>query len=228
MAIRENLERVQERIANAAHRAARDASEITLVAVSKTKPAALIREAVSAGVKVLGENRIQEVDKKIPELEDLQAEWHMVGHLQTNKAKKAVQLFDLIHSVDSPRLVEALDKAADKEEKRLPILLQVNIAGEEQKYGTSTEEFDSLVNAALAASFLDVRGLMVMPPFSDDPEDSRPYFRALRALAESHRERLSPDGRRIELSMGMTGDFEVAIEEGATMVRIGTAIFGAR
>ncbi len=228
MAIRDNLKQVNERIIAAASRAGREPSEITLVAISKTKPAELIRDAASAGATVFGENRVQEADKKIPELSDLTAEWHLVGHLQTNKAKKAVQLFDMIHSVDSPRLVEALDKEAGKQQKHVPILLQVNIAEEEQKYGTSREEFDRLLESAAAASFLRVRGLMVMPPFSDNPEDSRPYFRALRRMSEEYIENLSGEGDRVELSMGMTADFEVAIEEGATLVRVGTAIFGAR
>jgi hypothetical protein len=228
MSVRDNLQRVRERIAAAASRVGRDPSEITLVAVSKTKPASMIREAVSAGVSVLGENRIQEAEQKIAQLPDLPARWHLVGHLQTNKAKKAVRLFDLVHSVDSPRLVEALSRAAENDGKRRPILLQINIAGEQQKFGTTPEEFEALLDAALNAPFLEVKGLMVMPPYSENPEDSRPHFRALRETAERYADKLSPTGQRIELSMGMTGDFEVAIEEGATMVRIGTAIFGER
>jgi hypothetical protein len=188
----------------------------------------MIREAVSAGVSILGENRIQEAEQKIAQLPELPARWHLVGHLQTNKAKKAVRLFDLVHSVDSPRLVEALNRAADDDGKRQPILLQINIAGEQQKFGTSPEEFEALLDAALNAPFLEVKGLMVMPPYCENPEDSRPHFRALRETAERYADKLSATGQRIELSMGMTGDFEVAIEEGATMVRIGTAIFGER
>ena len=228
MSVRDNLQRVRERIAAAASRAGRDPSEITVVAVSKTKPASMIREAVSAGVSILGENRIQEAEQKIAQLPELPARWHLVGHLQTNKAKKAVRLFDLVHSVDSPRLVEALNRAADDDGKRQPILLQINIAGEQQKFGTSPEEFEALLDAALNAPFLEVKGLMVMPPYCENPEDSRPHFRALRETAERYADKLSATGQRIELSMGMTGDFEVAIEEGATMVRIGTAIFGER
>ncbi|MFH1743850.1 MAG: YggS family pyridoxal phosphate-dependent enzyme [bacterium] len=225
MSIEDNLISVQERISKAAARAGRDPSEITLVAVSKTKPVDTIREAVSAGATILGENRVQEAEHKIAELSDLPAKWHLIGHLQTNKANKAVCLFDLIHSVDSPRLVEALNRAAENSEKRQAILLQINIAGEDQKFGTSPKEFERLIETARSASSLDVKGLMVMPPFSEDPEEARPYFRELRETAERYSSEL---GDQIELSMGMTGDFEVAIEEGSTMVRIGTAIFGAR
>lgn len=228
MSVRDNLLRVHERISTIASRSGRDPSEITLVAVSKTKPASLIREAVSAGVTVLGENRIQEAEQKISELTDLPTHWHLVGHLQTNKAKKAVRLFNLIHSVDSPRLAQALNRAAENNAERQPILLQINIAHEQQKFGTSPEEFEALLAAALDAPFLEVRGLMVMPPYSENPEDSRHYFQALREMAERYTDQLSATGQRLELSMGMTGDYEVAIEEGATMVRIGTAIFGER
>lgn len=228
MPIHDNLERVRERITAAASRVGRDPSQITLVAVSKTKPASLIREAVSAGVTTLGENRVQEAEQKIAELTELPAEWHLVGHLQTNKAKKAVRLFSLIHSVDSPRLVQALNRAAENKSEHQPILLQINIAGEQQKFGTSLAEFEALLAAALDSPSLEVRGLMVMPPYSDNPEDSRPYFQVLREMAEPYAGQLSPTNERIELSMGMTQDFEVAIEEGATMVRIGTAIFGER
>ncbi len=177
---------------------------------------------------MLGENRVQEAESKINELRSLPTRWHLVGHLQTNKAKKAVQLFDLIHSVDSVRLVQALDRASERLSKRQPILLQVNIAREKQKFGSPPEEFETLLQAALGARWLDVMGLMVMPPYSENPEHSRPYFRALRTIAEEYADQIRSTSGRIELSMGMTGDFEVAIEEGATMVRIGTAIFGER
>jgi len=225
MSIRTNLDHIRERIAQAAARAGRDPSEITLVAVSKTKPCEAIREAISAGATILGENRVQEAETKIAELHDLPVAWHLIGHLQTNKANKAVHLFDLIHSVDSPRLVEAVNRGGESIGKRQAILLQVNIAGEEQKFGTAPGEFERLLECALAAPAVEVRGLMVMPPFGEDPEDARPYFRALRDLAVKYTGEL---GNRPELSMGMTGDFEVAIEEGSTMVRIGTAIFGER
>jgi len=225
MSIKTNLEQVRERIALAAARAGRAPSEITLVAVSKTKPPEMVREAVAAGATILGENRVQEAESKIAELRDLPAVWHLIGHLQTNKANKAVLLFDLIHSVDSPRLVEAVNRAAQSIGKRQAILLQVNIAGEEQKFGIPPGEFEHLLDYALAVPAVEVKGLMVMPPFSENPEEARPYFRALRDLAARYTNEL---GNRPELSMGMTGDFEVAIEEGSTMVRIGTAIFGAR
>ncbi|HOE12604.1 MAG TPA: YggS family pyridoxal phosphate-dependent enzyme [bacterium] len=225
MSIKTNLEQVRERIALAAARAGRAPSEITLVAVSKTKPPEMVREAVAAGATILGENRVQEAESKIAELRDLPAVWHLIGHLQTNKANKAVLLFDLIHSVDSPRLVEAINRAAQSIGKRQAILLQVNIAGEEQKFGIPPGEFEHLLDYALAVPAVEVKGLMVMPPFSENPEEARPYFRALRDLAARYTNEL---GNRPELSMGMTGDFEVAIEEGSTMVRIGTAIFGAR
>jgi pyridoxal phosphate enzyme (YggS family) len=197
---------------------------VTLVAVSKTVPVERIREAIDAGVRILGENRIQEARDKIPAIPGL-AEWHLVGHLQTNKAKLAVQLFEMIHSLDSPKLAQTLDKHGHEANRVVRCLIEVNLAGEEGKSGTAEEGVRPLLEAAVQLPQVRVEGLMAMPPFWPDPEQVRPFFRRLRGL----RDKLEAEGFRLpELSMGMTHDFEVAIEEGATMVRIGTAIFGPR
>jgi pyridoxal phosphate enzyme (YggS family) len=209
------LEAVRERINRAASACARKPSSIRLVAVSKTKPASLVKEAIDAGVTDLGENYIQEARDKIAQLSEYPVRWHFIGHLQSNKAKYAVRLFELIHSVDSVKLAMELDRQARKIEKIQPVLIQVNIAGESSKSGTSTQEAVQLVKEIAKLENLSIRGLMGLPPFFNEPDRVRPYFVALRVGMN-------------ELSMGMTGDFEVAIEEGATLVRIGTAIFGER
>jgi PLP dependent protein len=222
--LHDRLLRVQERIRLAAGRAGREAASITLVAVSKTVPVEVIREALAAGVMILGENRVQEARDKIAALSG-RATWHLVGHLQTNKAKLAVQLFDLIHSLDSPRLAEALDRSAEQAGRVVRCLVEVNLGGEESKSGTTEEGVRPLLEAAARLTHLRIEGLMTIPPLLPDPEQVRPFFRRLRNL----RDKLAGEGFRLtELSMGMTHDFEVAIEEGATMVRIGTAIFGPR
>ena len=222
--IHDRLLRVQERIRAAAMRAGREAGAVTLVAVSKTVPTEVIREALIAGVTILGENRVQEARDKIAALSGM-ATWHLVGHLQTNKAKLAVQLFDVIHSLDSVRLAEALDRSAEQAGKAVRCLVEVNLAGEESKSGTTEEGVCPLLEGAMRLGHLRIEGLMTVPPFLPDPEEARPFFRRLRNL----RDKLAGDGFGLaELSMGMTHDFEVAIEEGATMVRIGTAIFGPR
>jgi pyridoxal phosphate enzyme (YggS family) len=222
--IRDRLLRVQERIATAALRATRDPSTVTLVAVSKTMPVEVIRQALDAGVGILGENRVQEAKEKIAALPG-GAAWHLVGHLQTNKAKLAVQLFEVIHSVDSIKLVQALDRHGKEAGKRVRCLVEVNLEGEASKSGTSEADAREVVNAARDLAHVQVEGLMTIPPLLPNPEEVRPYFRRLRAL----RDTLQGGGLALpELSMGMTHDFEVAIEEGATLVRIGTAIFGAR
>jgi len=208
----------------AAGRAGREAASVTLVAVSKTVPVEVVREALAAGVTILGENRVQEARDKIAVLSG-RATWHLVGHLQTNKAKLAVQLFDLIHSLDSPRLAEALDRSAEQAGRVVRCLVEVNLGGEESKSGTTEEGVRPLLEEAARLAHLRIEGLMTVPPFLPDPEQVRPFFRRLRSL----RDKLAGEGFRLaELSMGMTHDFEVAIEEGATMVRIGTAIFGPR
>jgi PLP dependent protein len=227
MTIADNLARIQERINQAVFRCGRQPEEIRLVAVSKTVPAERIREAASAGVVLLGENYIQEAREKIA-LIGTRMEWHFIGHLQSNKAKLAVELFSMIHSVDRMTLAEELDKEAGKRNRILSVLIQVNISGEETKSGIDAAGTRQLVQQAAQLPHLSVQGLMTMPPWFEDPEDARPYFRALRKLRDELAAEHIPAGSLQELSMGMSGDFEVAIEEGATLVRIGTAIFGER
>ena len=231
MSIAENIARVQQRIAIASERAARNPSEITLMAVSKSFPAEEIREVYAAGVRVFGENKVQEFFTKAPALRDLSsAEWHFIGHLQTNKAAKATELFDAVDSVDSVRTAEKLNALAESAGKTLPILIEMNIGGEKAKSGVAPES-DALEQMLLGASRwgnLKIRGLMTVPPYAEDPEGSRRYFRELRQLRDSIAARHLPQIDMAVLSMGMSHDFEVAIEEGATCVRVGTAIFGDR
>ena len=222
--IHERLEAVRRRIEVAAERSGRKASAVTLVAVSKTMPVETVRGAVAAGATILGENRVQEARDKIAAL-SVAAEWHLIGHLQTNKAKLAVSLFDRIHSLDSIRLAHELERHAAEAGRRVRCLVQVNVGGEDQKNGASEDEIRPLLEAAGRLSHIRVEGLMAIPPFLSDPEAVRPYFRRLRVL----RDTLAREGFSLpDLSMGMTNDFEVAIEEGATLVRVGTAIFGPR
>lgn len=225
--IAENIVRVKERIEAAARRAGRSPEKIKLVAVSKTVEADRIRQAIEQGVESLGENYVQEAQKKIEELGH-EVPWHFIGHLQTNKAKIAARLFDFIHSVDSLKLAKELSQAALRQKKVLPILLQVNIAGEGTKFGTSEAEVLQLLEQASKLSGILVKGLMILPPYFADQEESRPYFRALKELAETLARQKIPGVLMEELSMGMSNDFEVAIEEGATLIRVGTAIFGTR
>jgi pyridoxal phosphate enzyme (YggS family) len=226
MSIQENIERVRERIRAACSRSGRRPEEVRLIAISKTFPAARIREAYQAGLREFGENRVQEAAAKIADLKDLPITWHLVGHLQTNKAKRARELFHWIHSVDSVRLAEKLHQAA-REGERLPVLLQVNLGGEETKSGVGEDEALQVAEEVSRLRSLDLRGLMLIPPFFDDPRNARPFFRRLRQLRERIHAGLPPLALP-ELSMGMSHDFEVAIEEGATMIRVGTAIFGPR
>jgi pyridoxal phosphate enzyme (YggS family) len=225
--IKDNLERVKERMAEAALRSGRSPDSVRLVAVSKTVEADRIREAIEAGVKILGENRVQEAERKISLL-GRDVEWHLVGHLQTNKAKVAVSLFDLIHSLDSVHLAQVLDRQGEKQGKVVPVLVEVNLAREESKSGVAAEELEGLLLAISSLQHLEVQGLMAIPPFCEKPESVRPYFRRLRTLAEEVSRLRIPNVRMEHLSMGMSHDFEIAIEEGATMVRVGTAIFGPR
>jgi len=227
MSIAENLKTIQDRITAAARRAGREPSSVRLVVVTKTVPVDRIREAVAAGAKILGENRVQEARDKIEQLGRV-AHWHLIGTLQSNKAKYAVKLFDLIHSVNSLELAKEIDKQAAKTGKVQDVLIEVNIAGEQSKSGIVSNEALSLVRGAAALKNIAIKGLMTMPPFSDNPEHSRPYFKKLRALASDITKENIPGVSMTELSMGMSGDFEVAAEEGATMVRVGTAIFGER
>ena len=219
--VAERLQAVRLRIADACARAGRSPDEVTLVAVTKGFPPEAVREAAAAGVRHFGENRIQEAQAKLPALGDLSPKptWHMVGHLQTNKVKTALNLFDIIQSVDSFHLAEAINRRAPQPD-RVPVLLEVNVAAEPAKYGFSPDELPSQAEAIRRLSGLDVRGLMTVAPMTDDREQLRPIFRRLRQLAQSL--------QLPELSMGMTDDFETAVEEGASIVRVGRAIFGER
>jgi hypothetical protein len=231
MSISENIVAVQERIHAAARRAGRKSEQVALMAVTKTHPPETIRDAYRAGVCLFGENRVQEFAGKRSSLSDLpEAEWHMIGHLQTNKAAKAVELFRAIDSVHSVKLVEKLDSAARNQNKTVPVLIEINIGGEDTKGGVPPEskELDDLLQAAERLDALQFRGLMTVPPFTDDPELARPYFRKLRELRDVIHARRIPGIEMQVLSMGMSHDFEVAIEEGSTCVRVGTAIFGER
>ncbi len=216
-----------DEISFAAERAGRDPSSVRLVVVTKTVDAARIREAVAAGAVILGENRVQEAKEKIESLGGI-ASWHLIGRLQSNKAKYAVKLFDLIHSVDSLALAQEINKQAGKIGKVQDVLIEVSIAGEEQKAGVALENTAALIRDAANLNNISIRGLMTIPPLLDDPEVVRPYFRKLRELATSIAHENIPRVSMNEISMGMSGDFAAAIEEGATMVRVGTAIFGSR
>lgn len=227
--IRGNLEAVQKRIAAAAARANRDQSEIRLVAVSKMHPASLLREAIDVGANALGENKVQEAEGKILELGRDAVEWHLIGHLQSNKARKAVQLFDVIQSVDSPELAHRLERICEEEGRdKLPIFAQVDLAGEATKSGIPESELSELIAFLKTCKHLRFDGLMLLPPFFDDAERTRPFFKRLRELRDGLVLLNAFANGRGELSMGMSHDFEVAIEEGATVVRVGTAIFGER
>lgn len=223
-----NIARVQERMAAACRRSGRRPEDVRLVAISKTVPPERIRQAYEAGLRDFGENRVQEADAKRPALADLTITWHLVGHLQTNKARPARDLFHWIHSVDSFRLAEKLDQAAACSGERLPVLLEVNLGEEASKSGVREADLMPLAEQVSRLATIEIRGLMVIPPFLDDPERTRPYFRRLRELARQLETASLPGVSMHELSMGMSHDFEVAIEEGATLVRIGTAIFGER
>lgn len=220
--MQQNLAEIRGRIERAAGRSGRAAAEIKLVAVSKTHPASVLREAIVAGAHVLGENKVQEAELKILEIGRNAAEWHLIGHLQSNKARKAVQLFDVIHSVGSLELAERLERICIEEGRaELIVFIHVDLAGEETKSGVPETHLDEHVDFLQGCKCLKFSGLMILPPFFSDPEATRPYFTRLREI----RDRIIPGG---ELSMGMSHDFEVAVEEGATVVRVGTAIFGER
>lgn len=224
-----NLIRIRKQIEKAAFRSGRDSGEIKLVAVSKTHPAEVLREALSAGVTVFGENKVQEAESKILEIGRETAEWHLIGHLQSNKARKAVQLFNCVHSVDSVELATRLERICNEEERsELLVFVEVDLAGEERKSGIAESELPDLVVFLKTCKHLKFEGLMIVPPFFDDPEATRPFFKRLREL----RDRLLLENAFAnghgDLSMGMSNDFEVAVEEGATILRIGTAIFGER
>ncbi len=230
MSISDNIAAIRECIAGAARRAGRSSEEIALMAVSKTQLPERIHEAYEAGLRLFGENRVQEFAAKAPALIDLvHAEWHLIGHLQTNKASRAAQLFGAVDSVDSVKLAEKLDAAARSLGKKLSVLIEINVGGEPAKSGVAPDspELDELLLRVSQFDGLDFRGLMTIPPFTDDPERARPYFRKLRGLRDAIAARAPALGMDV-LSMGMSHDFEVAIEEGSTCVRVGTAIFGER
>ena len=243
--IKENLLKVMERIEGAARRVGRDPREIKLVAVSKTVDAPPIKEAIESGVSILGENYVQEAQKKIEEIgrpvctepasrslaegrrfgEGRPVAWHFIGHLQSNKAKYAVRLFDMIHSLDSLPLAEELNRRAEQAGRAIKVMIEVNLSGEMTKFGTEEESVLNLAKRILDLNRLSLEGLMTMPPYFDLPEMSRPYYIGLREM----KERMVKEGIPMrELSMGMSNDFEIAIEEGATYIRVGTAIFGTR
>jgi pyridoxal phosphate enzyme (YggS family) len=230
MAIAENIATVREHIAAAARRAGRSREQIALMAVSKTHSPDRIREAYAAGHRLFGENRVQEFAGKADALADLHAEWHMIGHLQTNKAGKTAELFHAVDSVDSLKLAEKLDAAARQLGKKLDVLIEINVGGEAAKSGVApdSDELEGLLLAAPRLEGLVLRGLMTVPPFTDDAQGARPYFRRLRDLRDAIAARKLPSVLMDVLSMGMSHDFEVAIEEGSTCVRVGTAIFGER
>ncbi|HKQ51391.1 MAG TPA: YggS family pyridoxal phosphate-dependent enzyme [Pyrinomonadaceae bacterium] len=227
--LRERLAEVRRRLELSARKAGRDPAEVRLIAVSKTHPPDVLRRAISAGATDLGENRVQEADAKILEVGRDSARWHLIGHLQANKARRAVALFDLIHSLDSAALAERLDRLCEEAGRdELPVLIQVDLAGEATKSGISEDGLDELAQTVSACGRLRLAGLMTLPPFFEDAEQVRPFFRRLRELRDRLSERGSFGTARGELSMGMSHDYEVAIEEGATYVRVGTAIFGER
>ncbi len=231
VSIAENIGSIRERIATAARRAGHDPSAITLMAVSKTFPPESIREAYAAGIRIFGENRVQEFAGKIDALRGLAGmEWHLIGHLQSNKAAKAAELFGAVDSLDSVKLAERLNAAAAAARKTLPVLVEINVGGEEAKSGIApgSDELEQILIRAPQWKNLSIRGLMTVPPYADDPEGSRPFFRQLREIRESIAAHDLPAVSMDVLSIGMSHDFEVAIEEGSTCVRVGTAIFGER
>lgn len=229
--VKEAISAVRQKIALAAHRVGRSPDEVALMAVTKTVEAGRIREAYEAGLRLFGENRLQEFSEKFEMLADLKgAEWHLIGHLQSNKAKKAAELFSAIDSVDSLRLAEKLNQSAEQAGKKLPVLIEIKVGEEESKAGIPLDspELENLFRAAPKLEHLQIRGLMTIPPFTENSEGVRPYFRLLRDLRDRIAGRKLPSVQMDVLSMGMSHDFEVAIEEGSTCVRVGTAIFGAR
>lgn len=225
--IEDNVRLIREKIAEACGRSGRSPQEVTLIAVTKTVPGERVKEALTAGVRDIGESRIQEAQEKFSQLSASRGpvKKHLIGHLQTNKAKKAVELFDLIHSVDSFRLAEELDRQAARIGKDQECLLEVNVSGEASKFGAAPDDVPDLIERIRGMKNLRLAGIMTMAPYSEDPEAARPYFRRAKEILDAAR-RANPG--MAALSMGMSGDFEVAVEEGATMVRVGTAIFGGR
>jgi pyridoxal phosphate enzyme (YggS family) len=226
VSIRDNVAAVETRIARACERAGRSREEVTLVAVSKTFPASFVDEAIEAGIAEVGENRVQEAREKKPLVRG-SARWHLIGHLQSNKARHAAR-FDVVHSIDGTSLLRKVDEAATDAGRRIDVLVQVDLAGEATKHGVREEEVLAVIEGARSMRSCRTAGLMILPPAVDNPDAARPYFRALRELRAALQKRGLDASMLQELSMGMSHDFEVAVEEGATMVRVGTAIFGGR
>jgi len=225
--IKNNIASVIEKMRSACQKASHNNSEVTLIAVSKTKPVSMLQEAYNAGMRDFGENKVQEIMDKYDKLpEDIR--WHMIGHLQRNKVKYIIDKVSLIHSVDSLRLAEEISKEALKHNLIMPILIEVNIADEESKYGVSPKECEELIRQISTLPNIQIKGLMTVAPFVDDPEDNRQYFRIMQQLSVDIMQKNIDNVCMDILSMGMTGDYEVAIQEGATMVRVGTGIFGER
>jgi PLP dependent protein len=226
--IQYRLAQVRQRIAQAANRAGRRAEDITLITVSKTFASQTVQTAVDAGALVLGENRVQEAVEKFPQVKAVGLQWHLIGHLQANKARPAVQTFDVIHTIDSSAIALRLERIASEEERRPVVLVQVDLGKEATKAGADESALSEVVQALDSCRHLQFKGLMTLPPFFEDAEQTRPYFRRLREILVSLNASRPANQQLTELSMGMSHDFEVAIEEGATMVRVGSAIFGER
>lgn len=225
----ERLKELRRRIADSARRSGRDAGDVRLIAVSKTQPTEVLRRALRAGVTDFGENRVQEAEGKILEIGREEAQWHLIGHLQSNKARRAVLLFDSIHSLDSGELASRLNRLCLEEGRdQLPVMIQVDLGGEETKTGANESELPELVEQVASCERLRLIGLMTLPPFFEDAEKARPFFRRLRELRDRFKDAGAFGDAPGELSMGMSNDFELAIEEGASLVRVGTAIFGER
>ena len=225
----ENLAKVRRRIEQAARKANRKADEIKLVAVSKTHPVSDLREAIAVGANILGENKIQEAEEKIEKIGRDAAKWHLIGHLQSNKARKAVELFDVIQSLDSLKLAKRLERICEEENRKsLSVLVQIDLANESAKSGVLQKDLPEIIEYLRTCERLKFDGLMIIPPYSEDAEKVRPFFKELRKLRDELLQQNAFANQTGELSMGMSGDFEIAIEEGATIVRVGTAIFGTR
>ncbi len=227
MSTKERYEALLERVARACARAGRRPEEVKILGAAKKQSPEKVREAFEAGLRLVGENYVQEAQKKREALADLPLTWHLIGPLQTNKARHAVKIFDLVETVDRPAIARELDKRAGKVGRVLPVFIEVNVGGEETKAGVAPEDLPALAEEVLSAKNLRLQGLMTIPPYREDPEEVRPFFARLRELLEDLKGRF-PEAPLAELSMGMSHDFEIAIEEGATIVRVGTALFGPR
>ncbi len=227
MDIKERFSLIRQKVIEACKRAGRDPREVKILGASKKQTVDKIQAAYEAGLRLIGENYVQEAREKREALADLALEWHLIGPLQTNKVRQAIKIFDVIETIDRPSVAQELAKRAKRLGQKLPVLIEVNVGGEETKAGVSPEELFSLAELVVSLSALELRGLMTLPPYRDDPEEVRPYFAKLRGLLEELKKRF-PEAPLSELSMGMSHDFEVAIEEGATIVRVGTALFGPR